>query len=89
MWSPLARAFARGFARYLLSGTLASLVVMEFLAPCLLGGGTAVIPEDDGRPLFPYAIERAISRTSPMRAGCGSPTTPGWSASAARTAASG
>jgi fatty-acyl-CoA synthase len=32
--------------------------VMEFLGPCLLGGGTAVIPEDDGRPLFPYAIER-------------------------------
>jgi hypothetical protein len=31
---------------------------MEFLGPCLLGGGTAVIPEDDGRPLFPYAIER-------------------------------
>ncbi|MFC4116514.1 class I adenylate-forming enzyme family protein [Nonomuraea zeae] len=57
-WSPVAAAFARGFERYLLFGTLASMVVMEFLAPCLLGGGTAVIPEDDGRPLFPYAIER-------------------------------
>ena len=31
-------------------GTLSSIVVMEFLGPCLLGGGTAVIPEDDGRP---------------------------------------
>ncbi|GAA3562575.1 fatty acid--CoA ligase family protein [Nonomuraea rosea] len=58
VWSPVAAAFARGFERYLLFGTLASMVVMEFLAPCLLGGGTAVIPEDDGRPLFPYAIER-------------------------------
>lgn len=58
VWSPVAADFARRFERYLLFGTLASMVVMEFLAPCLLGGGTAVIPEDDGRPLFPYAIER-------------------------------
>ncbi|MEV0385129.1 AMP-binding protein [Nonomuraea sp. NPDC050643] len=58
VWSPVAQAFARGFERYLLFGTLASMVVLEFLAPCLLGGGTAVIPEEDGRPLFPYAIER-------------------------------
>ncbi|SEG90931.1 Acyl-CoA synthetase (AMP-forming)/AMP-acid ligase II [Nonomuraea solani] len=58
VWSPVARAFAAGFERYLLFGTLASMVVMEFLAPCLLGGGTAVIPEEDGRPMFPYAIER-------------------------------
>ncbi|GAA4962245.1 acyl-CoA synthetase (AMP-forming)/AMP-acid ligase II [Nonomuraea thailandensis] len=58
VWSPVAAAFARGFERYLLFGTLASMVVMEFLAPCLLGGGTAVIPEDDGRPMFPYTIER-------------------------------
>ncbi|MEV4170300.1 AMP-binding protein [Nonomuraea sp. NPDC049709] len=58
VWSPVATALARGFERYLLFGTLASMVVLEFLAPCLLGGGTAVIPEDDGRPLFPYAIER-------------------------------
>jgi acyl-CoA synthetase (AMP-forming)/AMP-acid ligase II len=54
----VAQAFAEGFERYLLFGTLASMVVLEFLAPCLLGGGTAVIPEDDGRPMFPYAIER-------------------------------
>lgn len=58
VWGPMAAALARGFERYLLFGTLASMVVLEFLAPCLLGGGTAVIPEDDGRPLFPYAIER-------------------------------
>jgi fatty-acyl-CoA synthase len=57
-WGPAAAEFAASFERYLLFGTLASLVVFEFLAPCLLGGGTAVIPEDDGRPPFPYAIER-------------------------------
>ncbi|MFI7129931.1 class I adenylate-forming enzyme family protein [Nonomuraea sp. NPDC050153] len=58
VWSPVAAGLARAFERYLLFGTLASMVVMEFVAPCLLGGGTAVIPEDDGRPMFPYAIER-------------------------------
>jgi fatty-acyl-CoA synthase len=57
-WSPVAAAFAAGFGRYMLFGTLSSIVVMEFLAPCLLGGGTAVIPDDDGRPPFPYAIAR-------------------------------
>ncbi|RAY16179.1 long-chain fatty acid--CoA ligase [Actinomadura craniellae] len=57
-WSPVAAELAAGFERYLLFGTLASMVVMEFLALCLLGGGTAVIPEEDGRPLFPYGIER-------------------------------
>jgi fatty-acyl-CoA synthase len=58
VWSPAAAEFATAFRRYMLFGTLSSIVVMEFLGPCLLGGGTAVIPEDDGRPLFPYAIER-------------------------------
>ncbi|MBE1585064.1 class I adenylate-forming enzyme family protein [Nonomuraea angiospora] len=58
VWSPVAAGLAGAFERYLLFGTLASMVVMEFVAPCLLGGGTAVIPEDDGRPMFPYAIER-------------------------------
>lgn len=58
VWSPVTRRFAEAFERYLLFGTLASMVVMEFVAPCLLGGGTAVIPEDDGRPLFPHAFER-------------------------------
>jgi acyl-CoA synthetase (AMP-forming)/AMP-acid ligase II len=58
VWSPVAAEFAAAFRRYMLFGTLSSIVVVEFLGPCLLGGGTAVIPEDDGRPLFPYAIER-------------------------------
>jgi fatty-acyl-CoA synthase len=58
VWSPVAAEFAAAFRRYMLFGTLSSIVVLEFLGPCLLGGGTAVIPEDQGRPLFPYAIER-------------------------------
>ncbi|GAA0386895.1 fatty acid--CoA ligase family protein [Microbispora corallina] len=57
-WSSIAPGFAESFRRYLLFGTLSSLVVLDFLASCLLGGGTAVIPDEDGRPLFPYAIER-------------------------------
>ncbi|WP_242889725.1 class I adenylate-forming enzyme family protein [Actinomadura litoris] len=57
-WSPLAAELAKGFERYLLFGTLASMVVLEFLGLCLLGGGVAVIPEDDGRPLFPHALRR-------------------------------
>jgi len=57
-WSPVAREMAAGFERTLVFGTLASMVVMEFLALCVLGGGTAVIPEEDGRPFFPFAIER-------------------------------
>ncbi|MFD0686097.1 class I adenylate-forming enzyme family protein [Actinomadura fibrosa] len=57
-WGPAAAELAAGSGRYLLFGTLASMVVFEFLAPCLLGGGTAVIPKDDGRPLFPDALER-------------------------------
>jgi acyl-CoA synthetase (AMP-forming)/AMP-acid ligase II len=56
--APVTRDFAARFQRYLLFGTLSSLVVIEFVGPCLLGGGTAVIPEQDTRPLFPYAIER-------------------------------
>ncbi len=57
-WSSIAPGFEESFRRYMLFGTLSSLVVLDFLAPCLLGGGTAVIPDEDGRPLFPYAIER-------------------------------
>ncbi|WP_169985676.1 class I adenylate-forming enzyme family protein [Microbispora sp. H10836] len=57
-WSSIAPGFDESFHRYMLFGTLSSLVVLDFLAPCLLGGGTAVIPDEDGRPLFPYAIER-------------------------------
>ena len=57
-WSAVASELAASFERYLLYGTLASLVVMEFLALCLLGGGTAVIPAHPTQALFPYAIER-------------------------------
>ncbi len=57
-WSAITRELAARFERYLLFGTLSSLVVMEFVGPCLLGGGIAVIPEQDTRPLFPYAIAR-------------------------------
>ncbi|WP_405088045.1 class I adenylate-forming enzyme family protein [Microbispora sp. NBC_01389] len=58
VWSSVEPGFVDRFGRHLLFGTLASQVVLDFLAPCLLGGGTVVIPEDDGRPLFPYAVER-------------------------------
>ncbi|MCP2163530.1 Acyl-CoA synthetase (AMP-forming)/AMP-acid ligase II [Goodfellowiella coeruleoviolacea] len=44
--------------RYLLSGTLASAVILDYVLRCLLGGGTAVIPEDSTAPLFPHAIAR-------------------------------
>jgi fatty-acyl-CoA synthase len=57
-WSPVAAELAAGFERYMLFGTLASAVVKECLALCLLGGGTAVIPDNDGHPIFPYAIAR-------------------------------
>lgn len=57
-WSPVAAELAAGFGRYLLYGTLSSLVVQEFVALCLLGGGTAVIPESDVASSFPDAIER-------------------------------
>jgi fatty-acyl-CoA synthase len=57
-WSPVACELAARFERYMLYGTFASLVVMEFLALCLLGGGTAVIPEPNASLLFPHAIER-------------------------------
>jgi acyl-CoA synthetase (AMP-forming)/AMP-acid ligase II len=55
---PVVHELASRFRRFLLAGTLASAVVLDFLALCLLGGGTAVIPQQDERPLFPYAIER-------------------------------
>jgi acyl-CoA synthetase (AMP-forming)/AMP-acid ligase II len=55
-WAGVAPEFGASFERYMLYGTLASLVVFEFLAPCLLGGGTAVIPEPELAPLFPDAL---------------------------------
>lgn len=58
-WSRDTAELAACTDRYLLFGTLASAVVQDYLALCLLGGGTAVIPEDVGpQPLFPGVIER-------------------------------
>lgn len=52
---------ARHTGRYLLFGTLSSAVVQDYLALCLLSGGTAVIPrlpEPGEGPLFPGVFER-------------------------------
>ncbi|PXX57607.1 acyl-CoA synthetase (AMP-forming)/AMP-acid ligase II [Nocardia tenerifensis] len=57
-WSPDTAELAACTDRYLLFGTLASAVVQDYLALCLLGGGTAVIPETLDAPLFPAVIER-------------------------------
>ncbi|MFI6165426.1 class I adenylate-forming enzyme family protein [Nocardia sp. NPDC051052] len=57
-WSRDTAELAACDDRYLLFGTLASAVVQDYLALCLFGGGTAVIPEPDGTPLFPGVIER-------------------------------
>jgi acyl-CoA synthetase (AMP-forming)/AMP-acid ligase II len=52
---------ARHTSRYLLFGTLSSAVVQDYLALCLLSGGTIVIPRlpapGEG-PLFPGVFER-------------------------------
>jgi fatty-acyl-CoA synthase len=57
-WGPATTDLAGRMDRYLLFGTLASAVVQDFAALCLLHGGTAVIPELDEGPLFPGVIER-------------------------------
>jgi fatty-acyl-CoA synthase len=57
-WTPDVADLAGRLGRYLLFGTFASPVVLDWLALCLLGGGTAVIPEELRQPLFPWAIER-------------------------------
>lgn len=54
-WSAHTTELASGYRRYLLFGTLTSLVIMEHLGLCLLSGGTAVIPV--GLPVFPQVIE--------------------------------
>jgi fatty-acyl-CoA synthase len=54
--SPVVRHLAADYRRFLVFGTLTSAVMLEHLALCLLGGGTAVIPEP---PLaFPQVWER-------------------------------
>ncbi|WP_069164710.1 class I adenylate-forming enzyme family protein [Nocardia altamirensis] len=57
-WSEHTAELAACTERYLLFGTLASAVVQDYLALCLLGGGTAVIPEPGGAQLFPDVIAR-------------------------------
>ncbi|MFL6077882.1 MAG: class I adenylate-forming enzyme family protein [Mycobacteriales bacterium] len=57
-WTPDVADLAGRLDRYLLFGTFASPVVLDWLGLCLLGGGTAVIPDELRQPLFPWAIER-------------------------------
>ncbi|GAB2967350.1 fatty acid--CoA ligase family protein [Streptomyces pseudoechinosporeus] len=55
-WTERTARLAAGYERFLLFGTLTSQVIFEHLGLCLLGGGTAVIPEP---PLtFPQVFER-------------------------------
>ncbi|MEU9793684.1 AMP-binding protein [Streptomyces sparsogenes] len=55
-WTERTARLAAGYGRFLLFGTLTSAVMFEHLGLCLLGGGTAVIPEP---PLeFPQLFER-------------------------------
>jgi acyl-CoA synthetase (AMP-forming)/AMP-acid ligase II len=60
-WSADTIELAACTGRYLLFGTLSSVVVQDFLALCLLSGGTAVIPRLPGPgegPLFPEVFQR-------------------------------
>lgn len=52
-WDPATTAMAAACDRYLLFGSLASVVVQDYLALCLLHGGTAVIPT---APEFPAVL---------------------------------
>ncbi|GAB3870996.1 fatty acid--CoA ligase family protein [Kibdelosporangium lantanae] len=54
-WDELTREMAGCAERYLLFGSLASAVVQDYLALCLLGGGVAVIPDV---PRFPAVVEK-------------------------------
>ncbi|AEM84808.1 class I adenylate-forming enzyme family protein [Streptomyces violaceusniger] len=55
-WTERTARLAAGYERYLLFGTLTSAVIFEHLGVCLLGGGTAVIP--DPPLVFPQVFER-------------------------------
>jgi fatty-acyl-CoA synthase len=60
-WSADTSELAGRMGRYLLFGTLSSAVVQDFLALCLLSGGTAVIPRlpaPGAEPLFPGVFQR-------------------------------
>ncbi|MEW1859712.1 fatty acid--CoA ligase family protein [Streptomyces sp. NPDC088194] len=55
-WSATTRQLADGYRRFLVFGTLTSAVMLEHLALCLLGGGTAIIPEPPVS--FPHTWQR-------------------------------
>ncbi|WP_225850478.1 class I adenylate-forming enzyme family protein [Streptomyces sp. HPF1205] len=55
-WGDAARELAAAYRRFLVFGTLTSAVMLEHLALCLIGGGTAVIP--DSPVSFPYTWRR-------------------------------
>ncbi|BBB01566.1 putative CoA ligase [Actinacidiphila reveromycinica] len=55
-WNDATRELAAGYGRFLVFGTLTSAVMLEHLALCLLGGGTAVIPEPPVS--FPHTWQR-------------------------------
>ncbi|MGW4081173.1 class I adenylate-forming enzyme family protein [Streptomyces asiaticus] len=55
-WPERTARLAAGYGRYLLFGTLSSAVIFEHLGVCLMGGGTAVIPEPPFA--FPQVFER-------------------------------
>jgi acyl-CoA synthetase (AMP-forming)/AMP-acid ligase II len=57
-WTPEVTALADAIRRYLLAGTLASVVIMDQVVLCLLAGGTVVIPTGDLSSLFPHGIQQ-------------------------------
>lgn len=57
-WSAEIAALAAGYDRYLLSGTMASPVILDQVALCLIAGGTAVIPTGDLSALLPHGFQR-------------------------------
>jgi acyl-CoA synthetase (AMP-forming)/AMP-acid ligase II len=60
-WCADTAELAGHMGRYLLFGTLSSAVVQDYLALCLLSGGTAVIPRPPAPgegPLFPGVFQR-------------------------------
>ena len=57
-WTPALRDLAAGLDRFLLHGTLASNVVMNYTLATLQHGGVAVVPADVPDPLYPEVVER-------------------------------
>jgi acyl-CoA synthetase (AMP-forming)/AMP-acid ligase II len=57
-WSPEIATLAACYDRYLLTGTLASPLIMDQVGLCLIAGGTAVIPTGDAAALLPHGFQR-------------------------------